>query len=148
MEFSRWEYCSGLPFPSPGDLLDQTWVFCIAGRFFTIWSTREAQEVWSRGTPWWGSDQKVHRETGERWRVILVTFVCVVACMCAQSYLTLCDPMEWGPSGSSVHGILQARILECVAISSSRGSSQLRDQTRVSWVSCIGRQILYHCVTW
>ena len=45
------------------------------------------------------------------------------------------------PPGSSVHGILQARILEWVAIFFSRGSSQSRDWT---WVSCIGRQILYH----
>ena len=40
------EYWSGLPFPSPGDLpnpgINQTWVSCIAGRFFTIWATREA----------------------------------------------------------------------------------------------------------
>ena len=47
--------------------------------------------------------------------------------------------------GSSVHGILQAKILEWVAISSSRGSSWSRDQTRVS---CIGRQILYNCTAW
>ena len=51
--------------------------------------------------------------------------------------------MECSPPGSSVHGILQARILEWVAISSSRGSSQPRDQTHVSCVSFIGRQILY-----
>ena len=49
---------------------------------------------------------------------------------------------------SSVHRIFQARILEWVAISSSRGSSQPRDWTCVSCVSCIGRQILYHCATW
>ena len=41
-----------------------------------------------------------------------------------QSYLTLCDPMDCSPPGSSVHGILQARILEWVAMSSSGGSSQ------------------------
>ena len=39
------------------------------------------------------------------------------------------DPIDCSPSGSSVHGILQARILERVAVSASRGSSQLRDQT-------------------
>jgi len=44
--------------------------------------------------------------------------------------------------------ILQARIPEWVAISYSRGSSRLRDQTRVFCVSCIGRQILDHCTTW
>ena len=49
-----------------------------------------------------------------------------------QSCLTLCDPMDGSPPGSSVHGILQARILEWVAMPSSRGSSQPRDQTQVS----------------
>ena len=48
------------------------------------------------------------------------------------------------PSGSSVHGILQARILEWVAMHSSRGSSWPRDWTHVSYVSCIGRGVLYH----
>ena len=52
----------------------------------------------------------------------------------AQSCLTLCDPVDCSPPGSSVHGILQARILEWVAISFSRGSSQPKDST---WVSCI-----------
>ena len=55
------------------------------------------------------------------------------------------DPMVCSLPGSSVHGISQARILEWVAMPSSRGSSQPRDQTHVS---CIGRQILYHCATW
>ena len=50
----------------------------------------------------------------------------------AQSCLTLCDPMDCSPPGSSVHGILQARILEWVAISFSRGSSWPRDWTQVS----------------
>ena len=45
--------------------------------------------------------------------------------------------MDCSPPGSSVHGILQARILEQVAISSSRGSSQHKDRTRISFVSCI-----------
>ena len=51
------------------------------------------------------------------------------------------------PPGSSVHGTLQARILEWIAISSSRGSSWPREWTRLSCVSCIGRQNLYHCTT-
>ena len=46
----------------------------------------------------------------------------------AQSCLTLCDPMDCNPPGSSVHGILQARILELVAMPSSKGSSQPRDR--------------------
>ena len=64
-------------------------------------------------------------------------------CVHAQSLQlcpVLCDPMDRSPTGSSVHGILQARILEWVAISSSKGSSQPRDRT---CVSCLGRRILY-----
>ena len=61
-----------------------------------------------------------------------------------QSCPALCDPMDCSPPGSSVPGILPARILKWVAMPSSRGSSQPRDQTRVSCVSCIGRQVLYH----
>ena len=52
-----------------------------------------------------------------------------------QSCLTLCDPIDCSPPGSSVHAILQARMLEWVAMPSSRGSSQPRDQT---CISCIG----------
>ena len=55
--------------------------------------------------------------------------------------LTLCNPMDSNPTGSSVHGISQARRLECVAISFSKGSSRPRDCTHVS---CIGKQVLYH----
>ena len=50
----------------------------------------------------------------------------------SQSCLTLCDPMDCSPPVSSVYGILQARILEWVAISFYRGSSQPRDRTQVS----------------
>ena len=53
-------------------------------------------------------------------------------CLAAQSCPTLWNLMDCNPSVSSVHGILQARILEWVAISSSRGSSQPKDRTRVS----------------
>ena len=55
-----------------------------------------------------------------------------------------CDPMDCSPSGSYVHEISQARILEWVAISSCRGSFWPRDWTQVS---CTGRQILYHGAT-
>ena len=56
--------------------------------------------------------------------------------------------MHCSPPGSSVHGISQARILELIAISSSRGSSWPRDQTPISSVSYIGGWILYHWATW
>ena len=64
--------------------------------------------------------------------------VCVCVCVCvlvAQSCPTLCDPMGCSPPSSSAHGILQARILEWVAISSSRGSSRPRDGTQVSCIA-------------
>ena len=68
------------------------------------------------------------------------------ACMRAQSLQscpTLWDAMDCSPPGSSVHGILQARILEWVARPSSRGSSRSKDLIRISWVSCTGRWVLY-----
>ena len=71
-----------------------------------------------------------------------VLCVCVCVCVCvyvlcvldAQSCLTLCNPMDYSLPGSSVHGILQAKMLEWVAILFSRGSSWPRGWT---WVSCI-----------
>ena len=66
----------------------------------------------------------------------------------AQSYPTFCDPLDCSPPGCSVCGILQARILEWVAMPSSRASSQPRDRTHISCVSCVGRRVPYHCTTW
>ena len=65
-----------------------------------------------------------------------------------QSCRTLCDPMDRSLPGSSFHGILQARILEWIAVPSSWGSSQPRDQTRVSFVSGIGRHVLSTGAIW
>ena len=59
-----------------------------------------------------------------------------------QSCPDLCDPKDCSPPGSSVYGILLARILEWVAMPSSRGSSWLRDWTQVSCVSCIAGRFL------
>ena len=53
----------------------------------------------------------------------------------AQSCLSLCDPMDYNLPGFSVHGIFQARVLEWVAISFSRGSSWPKDQTQVSCIA-------------
>ena len=61
-----------------------------------------------------------------------------------QSCQTLCNPINCSPPGSSAHGFLQARILQGVAMPSSRGSSQPRDQIHVSYVSCIDRRVLYY----
>ena len=68
-------------------------------------------------------------------------------CMHTQSLqlcLTLCDLMDCNLPGSSVYGDSPARIMEWVSISTSRGSSRLKDRTHISYVSCTGRRILYH----
>ena len=67
-------------------------------------------------------------------------------CVCAkllQSCLPLCNAMDCSPP-SSIHGIHQARVLEWFAMPFARRASLPRDQTYISYVSCIGRQVLYH----
>ena len=71
---------------------------------------------------------------------ILVLILLFPACSVTHVCMTLCDPMDCSLAGTSVHGILQARILEWGIIFSSRESSW----QRVSSISCIGKQILYH----
>ena len=88
----------------------QAWVSCITGRFFTTCATREAR--WS-------------------------THGCVLV---SQSHPALHSPVHCSPPGSPVHGILQTKILECVSISFSRGSSRPGDRTPIS---CTGRRTLY-----
>ena len=84
------------------------------------------------------------------WYYLIITIIsfCVFVCVCAQSCPTLGDHRDCSLPGSFDHGIFQARILEWVAISFSRGSSSSRDWTRVSCISCIGKQILYQGATW
>ena len=65
---------------------------------------------------------------------------CVLGCFS----VWLCDLKDCSPPGSSVRGILQARMLERVAVPFSRGFSRPRDQTRISYVSCVGRRVPYH----
>ena len=84
----------------------------------------------------------------ERWKKIPYLWKSS-ACMHAKSLqlcLTLCDPMDCSLPGFSVYGILQARIMEWVAISFSRGSSRPRDHTLlinyILWKSCLGIQFL------
>ena len=91
--------------------------------------------------------------------ILHISWVCVCVCVCVCIYtltiyiwwwwLSLChvqffNPMACSPPGSSVHGIFQARILEWVAISFSRESSQPRDQT---WVFCIVGGFFTHWAT-
>ena len=103
--------------------------------------------AWPGGREGWGQDEgkspycgfRGREQVRQRKEILLLLVVSYKLC------LTLCDPMDCSPPGFSVHGILQARILEGVAISSSRGSSPSRDRTHVS---CIGRWILHHWATW
>ena len=84
----------------------------------------EKQKKWS--------DYKIHTNT---WNHKIETNMYAVLCIVVHSCLTLCDPVDCNPPGYSVHGILQARILELVAMPSQRGSSLPRDQTQVSHIA-------------
>ena len=71
-------------------------------------------------------------------KILKIYSVSTGFCVCVlivQSCLTLCDPVNCSPPASSVHGILQARILEWVAIPFSRGSSRPKNQTQVYWIA-------------
>ena len=98
---------------------------------------------------WWKSSVLIKSEC--RWlsSVRMWTLKCDLGRVCMHansppSYLTLCDPRDCGSPGSSVHGILQARILAWAALSFSRGSSWPRDWSHVSYASRVGRRAL-HC---
>ena len=82
---------------------------------------------------------------GSSVRVCARVHVCACVCPVVQLCPTLCNSMNFCPPGSSVHGILQARILEQVAMPSSRVSSPPRDCTHVS---CIGRRVLHCWALW
>ena len=114
--------------------------------FLIFKSQWHAQNILWKNTCFW---RRLHR-WGPRWERcflfhIFIRFHLWILWMCvllkrvlmlvlaAQSCLTLCDPMDCSPPGSSVHEIFQARILEWIAISFSGGSSHPRDRT---WVSC------------
>ena len=109
MGFSRQEYWSELPFPSPGDLPDPG---------IKPWSLVLQADTWPsepQGKPMSCIESESESEV-------------------AQSCPTLCDTMDCSLAAFSLHGILQARVLEWVAISFSRGSSRPRDRTQVSWI--------------
>ena len=124
---------------------------------FYLWKCRlqpQVSHVHSLNSQWlsfhvWASlHPHLPPKSSQVWSVIVIShcsrtlraFVLEkVKVLIAQSCMILCHPMDCSPRGSSVHGILQARILECVAIPFSRGSSWPRDRT---WVSCIASRFL------
>ena len=79
--------------------------------------------------------------------IIHSSYIVLCCAKSLQSCWTLWDSIDCNPLGSSVQGILQAKILEWVSKSSSRRSSWSRNRTLISCVSCIGRWILYHWAT-
>ena len=120
-------------------------------------------DEWSQskccGPTGWLSLQESHVFLGMKWKALMIGIlqqgqlstpyyphirlhVCVLNRF---SRVWLCDPMDYSLLGSSVHGILQARILEWVAMPSPRGSSQPWDWT---WVSCIAGRFFIHWATW
>ena len=105
------------------------------------------ESLWP-GTALWGEWESWRAVSGQaqqgrlgEWRKT-TNSLCVYSKL-LQSCLTLWDPMDCILPGFSVHGILQTRILEWVVSSFSRGSSQPRKQTYISYVYCTGRWILY-----
>ena len=83
----------------------------------------------------------------EKQNVLAPAFLIHLQSDCCLVSSDFCDPLNCSQPGFSIHGIILARILEWVAVSSSKGSSQPRDGICVSCDSCIGRQILYHRAT-
>ena len=85
--------------------------------------------------------------TAALYSIVCTECVCVCVCVCVLScfsHVQLSNCMNCTLPDSSVHGILQARILEWVAMPSFKGSFQCRDGTHVSYVSCFGRWVVYH----
>ena len=110
------------------------------------WMASPTQWAWvwvNSGSWWWTGRPSMLQSMGSQSRT-LSDWTELNILTCPQSCLTLCDPVDCNSPGFSVHGILQVRILQWVAMPSSRGSSWPRDRT---CISCIGRQILYHWAT-
>ena len=127
---------------------NRTQVSCIARRFLTDWAMREALKFYHLKRPkiYWSKFHfilaKAHPTDLKNWEIpnriqrrvhslVSTSTTMWVRMLVTQSCPTLCDLMDSSPLGSSVHGVLQARILEWVAISFSRGSSQPREWTQV-----------------
>ena len=122
---------------------NQTQISCIAGRFFTDWAMRDALKLYHLKKPkiYWSKFHflldKAYPTDFKNWEIqnriqmrvhslVSTSTTLWVWVSVAQACPALCDPMDCSPLGSSVHGILQARTLEWVAISFSRGPSRPR----------------------
>ena len=172
MGFSRQEYWSGVPLPSPKNLhsihLISRWTCSLsestsraAVKYLRVGSKYESQQA----TRWdWlpaAGDCPPRQQGDFQETPSIMSWMVSSPKTCSNPHpytwasqpvsiqlcLTLCDPMDWSSPGQIplFHGILQARILEWVTISYSRGSYWPRDQTHIS---CTGRWILYIWATW
>ena len=188
MGFSRQEHWKGLPFPPPEDLLDPrikpvSHVPCpsrhdlyhqrhLGSPKMAIFYIFPENTNWGNWRDEGGLELLFENQTisalsvpslSKHWVTCLPFDSSEVKVLVGQSCPTLCDPMDCSPPGSSVHGILQARVLECVAISFSRGSSWPRGGTGVGCHFLLQgifltqgwnpgllhyRQNLYHWATW
>ena len=136
---SRWKHCCALIGKVTGKH-DR----CLSRGMISCWSWFLRQLVWwivgtkRRDWQWWDQLWSLAVDTVVMlvWDELSAHWLCVHG-SCAQQCLTLCDSVDYSLPGSSVHGVSQARMLECVAIFSSKGSSWLRGWTLVSCVSCI-----------
>ena len=121
---------------------------CLLQIQLALWSQRfRIVESTSRGSKVFRKKKKIpekFQKVKHSIYIVLTTIYLVLLLLSSQSCPTICDPMDYSPPDSSVHGISQERILEWVAISCSRGSSWPRGKT---CVFCNGRQILYHWAT-
>ena len=126
MGFSRQEYWSGVPLPSPGDLPDpgiEPWSPALEADALTSEPPGKPKVTLTAV-----KNFKMHSGSNK------AGYFCCCHCLVTKLCPTFCDPVDCSPPGFSVHGILQARILEWGAISFSRGSFQPRNQTRVSYM--------------
>ena len=104
--------------------------------------TEEPGRPWSIGLQRVGKDWSDYAHKGTK------TLHAAAAAKSLQSCPNPCNPIDGSPPGSPVPGILQARILEWVVVSFSRGSSWPRDWICVSCVSCIAGRFFTHWATW
>ena len=100
--------------------------------FLSFWNTVLRDSIWVLAVLTITGAPSLCSPLGQSWVLRACVLIHMCACVHAQLCLTLCNPMDCDPAGSSLHGILQARTLEWVAVSFSKGSSQPRDQTCVS----------------
>ena len=133
MEAAHIPYHIGFSIVKPAVVL---WIFLLLLIPYFLFVTIQRSSMLSKAS---------HPQVRPTWMISLFLTSSVSSCLVTQPCVTLYDPRDYIPPGSSVHGIPQARILEWVAIFYSRGSSQSRDWT---CISCTGRPILYHWVTW